>query len=61
MSGIKESVSLQKKASDNMNRLGKRNLAKKIIAKKHCVASDTVITESKQNIPWKGTCLFFHS
>ena len=25
------------------------------------VACDTVITESKQNIPWKGNCLYFHS
>jgi len=29
--------------------------------KQHCVAGDTVITESKQNISWKGNCLYFHS
>jgi len=29
--------------------------------KQHRVAGDTVITESKQNIPWKGNCLYFHS
>jgi len=35
-SGIKESVSLQKKASDKTNKLDERNLVKKIIARKHC-------------------------
>jgi len=29
--------------------------------KQHRVAGDTVITESKQSIPWKGNCLYFHS
>ena len=29
--------------------------------KQHRVAGDTVITEKKQNIPWKGNCLCFHS
>jgi len=29
--------------------------------KQHRVAGDTVITVSKQNIPWKGNCLYFHS
>jgi len=28
-------------------------------SKQHRVAGDTVITESKQNIPWKGNCLIF--
>jgi len=29
--------------------------------KQHRVARDTVVTESKRNIPWKGNCLYFHS
>ena len=29
--------------------------------KQHRVYGDTVITESKQNIPWKGNCVYFHS
>jgi len=29
--------------------------------KQHRVAGDTVITESKQNIPWRGNWQYFHS
>jgi len=31
------------------------------LPKQHCVDGDTAITESKQNVMWKGNCPYFNS
>jgi len=41
--------------------VGREKLGERNRWKQHRVTGDTVITESEQNIPWKGNCLYFHS
>ena len=42
-------------------RVGREKFGERHHCKEHRVVGDTVITESKQNIHWKGNCLYFHS
>jgi len=41
--------------------VGRENFGEKNHCTKHCIVKEAVITESKQNIPWKDNCVYFHS
>jgi len=49
----------KKQAQDD--RVGREKFGDTNHCKEQGVAGNTVHTESKQNIPWKGNCLYFHS